>query len=105
MPTQRDARLSHATRFVEVLVEVNDLGDVSEQVRGSKLNELEDVWLQIERARDWASENAEVDLQAKQIVEAFENAGVEVAQIRAETRTALRQLSGSLLKTKDDATR
>jgi len=97
MPIRRDARLRHLRRFLEVIQNLYDLDDFDDSVRSAKLNELENVWMQVAKARDWARENAQADSEAERLAKAFDNAGVDIAQIRAETRLSLRRLKDSLL--------
>jgi len=102
MPSRQAARARHAERFVQVLQELSGAGEVPAGIQGERLLELEEVWMQIAHARDWALEHAPGDPVAKRMVTEFENAGVAVAQIQAETRFALWRLHDSLLNSVGD---
>ena len=97
MPTRREVGLRHARHFAELLQGLSEAERKSPEGRSIKLHELDDAWEQIASARRWALENAPSDPEARRIVATLDDSGVEVAQVQAETRSALRRLKASLL--------
>ena len=102
MPTRHDVRLRHARHLAELLRVLSERERESPDGRSDKLRGLDDIWAQIATARAWALEIAETDPEAQRVVAMLEEAGIEVAQVQAETRSALQRLKDSLLASDDE---
>lgn len=98
MPTRRETRIRHAQYFSRLLRALTERETHSSDGLHQKLTALDDVWPQIAAAHGWAQDNAANDLEAQQLVAAFEQGGVELAQVQAETRSALRSLKLAVLQ-------